>query len=95
MICTALTMIDPILGRILAFYLPPLRPDVYYQVITFGLADLILLSLVLAETDDLRNRWALRAMLKAFILAHILWFTVAQSSGWLPFASWFRSLPLT
>jgi len=95
MVCTGLTLIDPVLGRVLAFYLPPLPHTLYYQAITFGLADLILLRLIFAPGDDLTTRWALKTMLPLFIVAHALWFTVAQSETCLPFARWFRGLPLT
>jgi hypothetical protein len=95
MVCTALTMIDPILGRILAFYLPPLPHELIYQAITYGSADLILLALILGKGDDLTSRWALKTMLKIFIVAHALWFTLAQSAAWIPVARWFRGLPLT
>jgi hypothetical protein len=95
MVCTALTMLDPILGRILAFYLPPLPHELMYQAITYGSADLILIGLILGKGDDLTSRWALKTMLKIFIVAHALWFTLAQSAAWIPFARWFRGLPLT
>lgn len=95
MVCTALTMIDPVLGRILAFYLPPLPHELMYQAITYGSADLILLGLILDKGDDLTSRWALKTMLKIFIAAHALWFTLAQSAAWIPIARWFRDLPVT
>jgi len=95
MVCTALTMIDPILGRVLFFYLPHLPQEIYYQVITYGLADLILLRLIYAPGDDLYTRWALKTMFPVFLVTHILWFTFAQSAAWMPVARWFRSLPLT
>lgn len=95
MVCTALTLIDPILGRILFFYFPPLANDLYYQAITFGVTDLILLGLILARRAEPPSRWALATMLKIFLPAHALWFTLAQSAAWMPFARWFRSLPLT
>jgi len=95
MVCTAFTMIDPVLGRVLAFYLPPLPHHLYYQAITYGLADLILLRLIFAPGDDLKSRWALKTMLQVSLVAHGLWFTLAQSLAWLPFARWFRGLPLS
>jgi hypothetical protein len=95
MACTALTLIDPVLGRILAFYLPPLPHDLYYQAITYGSGDLLLLYLILARGDDPTSRWALKTMLKLFVVAHVLWFTAAQSAAWIPFARWFRGLSLT
>jgi hypothetical protein len=95
MVCTGLTMIDPVLGRVLAFYLPPLPHELFYQAITYGLGDLILLGLILGRGDDLTTRWALKTMLKIFLLAHALWFTAAQSAAWIPIARWFKGLPLT
>jgi hypothetical protein len=95
MVCTALSMIDPIIGRILFFYLPPLPHPIYYQVITYGLTDLILLRLIYAPGDDLHTRWALRTMFQLFVLTQVLWFTLAPSEWWMLFARWFRSLPLT
>ena len=95
MICTSLAMIDPVLGRLLAFYFPPLSHYLYYQVVTFGTIDLILLILALADRRESRARWVFPAMLVPLVLAHVLWFTLAQSDLWRPVASWFRALPLT
>jgi hypothetical protein len=95
MICTALTMVDPVLGRILFFYGPPLPGYLYYQAITFGLVDAILLALAVRDGGQARVRWAFPAMLGVFAGAHVLWFTLAQSEWWLGPAAWFRRLPLT
>jgi hypothetical protein len=95
MICTSLTMMDPILGRLLAFYFPPLPGDLYYQAVTYGSADLILLSLAIGDRGRPGVRWAFPAMLALFLSAHALWFTWAQSDGWPVVASWFRRVPLT
>ncbi len=95
MVCTSLTMIDPIFGRILAFYLPPLPKYLYYQVVTFGAVDLILLGLALRDRRRAQGGWVFFAMLLVFMVTHVLWFTAAQSDGWRVVAGWFRSLPLT
>jgi len=95
MVCTGLTMIDPIFGRIMFFYLPPLPNFFLYQAITFGATDLILLWLALGPDRELQSRWAFGTMVKIFLPVHFLWFTLAPSAAWLPFARWFRSLPLT
>lgn len=95
MVCTALPMLDPILGRVIGFYLPPLSNDLYYQAITYGLTDLILIGLILHGGTDVQSRRALSTMLAFFVPAHALWFTFAQSGAWLPIARWFRGLPLT
>jgi hypothetical protein len=95
MICTALTFIDPVVGRIIAFYGPPLPHYLYYQALTFGATDLILLALVFKERGLAQARWVLPTMLVLFSGAHLVWFTLAQSDSWRVFAAWFRSLPLT
>lgn len=95
MIGTALTMVDPVVGRILAFYFPPLPGDLYYQAITFGSADAILLGLAIGDRARPRSRWVFPAMLAVFAAAHVLWFTWAPSEGWVPVAAWFRRMPLT
>lgn len=95
MVCTSLTMIDPVLGRIVAFYLPPLPDYLYYQAVTYGLTDVILLSLAIRDRARLQALWVFPAMLVLFVAAHAVWFTWAQADGWLVIASWFRRLPLT
>jgi hypothetical protein len=95
MICTSLTMTDPVLGRILAFYFPPLPRDLYYQVVTYGLADAVLLGMAVADRDRTEVRWVFPIMLGLFMSAHVLWFSWAQSDGWPLIALWFRRLPLT
>lgn len=92
---TALTMIDPIFGRIMGFYLPALPNALYYQAITFGTVDLILLGVILNGRTEVQTRWACNTMLALFVPIHALWFTFAQSAAWMPFARWFRGLPLT
>jgi hypothetical protein len=94
MILTGLPMIDPVLGRILFFYGPSLPNPLLYQAITFGLTDLIVLGLLVWPHIPHRFRTAYGFPAALFPVAHLGWFTLAQSSGWLPFASWFRSLPL-
>jgi hypothetical protein len=95
MICTSLTMMDPVLGRVLAFYFPPLPRDLYYQAVTYGSADAILLVLAIADRHRPQSRWVFPIMLALFMTAHVLWFSWAQSDAWLLIASWFRRVPLT
>jgi hypothetical protein len=94
MILTGLPMIDPVLGRILFFYGPSMPNPLFYQAITFGLTDVIVVGLLVWPriSNRLRPLYAIPAAL--FPALHLGWFTFAQSSGWLPVASWFRSLPL-
>lgn len=95
MICTSLGLVDPITGRVLAFYFAPLGNPLYYQVVSFGLTAAALAALIVAERRQPRARGAFPAMLGAAAIVYGLWFTVAQSSAWLGVARWFRDLPLT
>ena len=92
---TALLLIDPIVVRLLVFYLPALPGQTTYQFITFGLADVAFVALVVwfrPKALDARPLWL---FFGAMLLAHALWFTFAPTPGWLAFARWFRALPLT
>jgi hypothetical protein len=95
MACTSLTMVDPVLGRVMAFYFPPLPEYLYYQAVTFGSVDLILLMLALNDRRRAQGGRVFSVMLMAFASAHVLWFTAAQSDAWRAFARWFRGLPLS
>ena len=94
MICAALTLIDPVLGRILFFYGPALPHPLLYQALTYGLTDLILVALILRERHAAAGRWVFPSMLSLFAAAHAAWFTLAQTAAWTPLAAWFRSLSL-
>lgn len=85
-------MIDPVLGRLIAFHGPPLANPLHYQLITYGLTDVILLALLWRPPLVPRQRRAFAAGAVAFPLAHLGWFTLAQGPLWLPFAAWFRAL---
>lgn len=92
MICTGLTVIDPAVARV-PLDLPPLPFD--YQFITFGLVDLILLILIVAERKQQRGRDVFPAMLGLFLIFQVLNLTATESLLWRRFAIWFASLPLS
>ena len=94
MAATALTLIDPVLGRVLFFYFPPL-PVALYQVITFGLATLLAAILLLSYRGETGGRRALMQVLAILVVVHLCWFVVPGTTAWLALASWFRELPLT
>lgn len=95
MLLTGLPMIDPVLGRVLFFYGPTLRSPLAYQAITFGITDAVVLTLLFVPRPSPHPRIAFGLPATAFPVAHVLWFTFAQSPHWLPIASWFRAIPLT
>lgn len=94
MILTGLPMIDPVLGRLLFFFCPPLPHPLLYQVITFGITDVVVATLLFLPPLVPRFRTTYAAAAALFPIAHLAWFTFAQGSMWLPFASWFRALPM-
>ncbi len=95
MIGTALTLIDPVVARILGFRFDPLPNDLFYPLIGYGITDALLLALVLADARDPRGRGVFAIMLVAFGLVHLGFFVWSGTHAWLRFASWFRALPLT
>lgn len=95
MIATGLTLLDPVVGRVLGFYGPPFPNPLHYQVVTFGLCDLILLALLFRPRMAPRQRRIYALGAAVFPLVHLGWFTFAQRPAWFPIAEWFRGLPLT
>ena len=94
MVGTALTLIDPVVARLLGHF-PQVENENYYQIVGFGLTDIVLLMLILADGHSGRGRAAFPVMLAMFAALHIFWFTGAQTAWWLQFVTWFRDLPLT
>lgn len=91
MVCTALTLIDPVLIRIL-FWMGP-APTFNYQWITFALTDLVLVVLIWLERHNRTGRGVFPAMLAVFVLAQapaLLGWT--DGPLWQGFAGWFVSL---
>jgi hypothetical protein len=94
MICTALTLIDPVFAR--AFFWMDPKTVEYHQYLTYGLTDLLFLVLIFLERRNSRERWVFPLMLAVFVLMQIpalLWLT--DWPAWQSVASWFRSLALT
>ena len=95
MIATGLTLIDPVVGRILGFYAPPFANPLHYQLVTFGLCDAVLLALLERPRMAPRQKRIFLLGAAVFPVVHFGWFTLAQRPAWLRIAEWFRGLPLT
>lgn len=94
MICTGLTLIDPIVVRLLIW--ADSTPDWNYQWLTFGLTDLVLLLLIWADRNSRKGRWIFPMMLGVFVLAQLPAVVgVTNLVWWQEFARWFADLPLT
>ena len=95
MLSTGLLLIDPVVARIMFFYLPSLPSDDLYQGITFTLIAVAMVYLVKSLPPHTPGRTWYRnyCIGTAAILA--LFFAVPYTGVWLVFVNWFRVLPLT
>ena len=94
MVCTALTLIDPVLVRMM-FWVSP-NPTWIYQWFTFAVTDLVFVVFIWRERHARVGRAVFPTMLGVFVLAQvILLFGFYQSWWWQAFVSWFIALPLT
>ncbi len=94
MICTGLTLIDPILIRAMLWI--DQTPDWNYWWLTFGLTDLVLIILIWFERNLTEGRAVFPAMLLVFFLSQSpALFGWTSQAWWQSFAAWYASLPLT
>jgi len=95
MICTGLTLIDPVFAR-LSYLVHPDSAQ-FHQWVTFGLTDLVLLALIWFERRGSgTSRWVFPVMLCLFVVLQIpALFWLTNYAPWQTFALWFKSIPLT
>lgn len=94
MVCTALTLIDPIFAR-LFYWIHPASVH-QHQWFTFGLTDLLFILLIILERRNDRGRWVFPLIMCAFILTQIpALLMLTWRPVWQSFATWFASLPIT
>lgn len=95
MVCTAFTLIDPIVIRLM-FWMGSRTPSWNYQWVTFGLTDLVIVALIFLERRSTSGRKVFPIMLAVFVLAQIpALFGLTNTTLWQSFASWFAALSLT
>jgi hypothetical protein len=95
MVCTAFTLIDPIVIRLM-FWMGSRTPSWNYQWVTFGLTDLAIVALIYLERRSTSGRRVFPVMLAVFVLAQIpALFGLTNTPVWQAFANWFAALPLT
>ncbi len=95
MLCTGIPIIDLILGRVLAFYAPPLPSAWLYQVVTLTVATVIAVLLVFTYRGSTAARRALLGYFAVLVSLELGWFLIAPTAMWLRAVRWFRSVPLT
>lgn len=95
MLGTGLSLIDPILARLLFFYTSAGETHWVYDVSALAVITLVLAPVILAGDRSGRARPAAAALLGLFALLTLGWLTLARSDAWSAFAHWFVALPLT
>src|SRR5688500_2078441 len=94
MVCTALTLIDPVVIRLM-FWADP-TPAWNYQWFTFGLTNLVLVVLIVLDRHARVGRRVFPAMLAVFAIAQApALFGLTTTAEWQAFARWFATLSLT
>ena len=104
MICTALPMMPAIFDRIMGFYvLPPTRaqflPQIggepQYWLISWAMADVILILLAIWDWRSRRRLNVFPVVLAGFIILEALTMTAYSTASWRSFTQWFLSLPIS
>jgi len=95
MASTALLLVDPVLARIMFFYLPPLPSENLYQGITFTLIAVAMVLLVRSLPSSAKGRDWYRNYCLGSMSVLALFFVVPYAGAWLDFVRWFRNTPLT
>lgn len=94
MVCTGLTLVDPVLVRLM-FWIDP-TPSWNYQLLTFGVTDMLLVFLIWLERRRPEPRAVFKAMLVVFVLAQLpALLPLTGTAPWRRFAAWFAAFPLT
>jgi hypothetical protein len=95
MLSTALLMIDPVVSRIMSFYMRPLPSEHLYQGITFSLTVAVMAYLTISLPQQTPGRIWYRNYCLGTTAIFALFFAVPYTGTWLGFVRWFRALPLT
>lgn len=92
MICTALALVDPIVGRIVFAFAGIEPPGM--QLVTYALVDAILIGLAYADWRSGSGIRVFPFMLGVFVAAQIPTFFISRLSWWPQFAQALGALPL-
>lgn len=95
MVTTALLLLDPLLARIMYFYLPPMPSTALYQGVTFAMIAAALAWLAGSLPAKAIGRTWFRNYAIGAVSTLGLFFVVPRMSAWLVVVRWFRDLPLT
>ena len=95
MAATLLPLLDPVLARLLYFYIPPLPAEYLYQVPSFVLI-IAVLTLLARSAPATTSGGVPFAWFSIGASIGLLGFFVIPNTGpWLAFTGWFRALPIS
>lgn len=96
MICTAFTLLDPILARVILvnFMQVPFESG-FIQYMTFGFIDLIVIALVFWDWKSHQRRDVFLPALILLLVTHLCVFVFNGTPAWQSFATWYQSLPIS
>jgi hypothetical protein len=89
MICTGITMVDPIVARLL-YNLGGIEPP-WMQIVTFLIVDAVLLALWLRDRRQGSGVRVFPAMLALFVAFEIPTFFLPMTPAWESFGKWLGS----
>jgi hypothetical protein len=95
MTATLLPLIDPICFRLLFFYTPMKDHAAQIPYFGYGLTDLVILALAVADRKHPAGSRAFPLLLAIFVPAHLGYFSFARSDAWIDAMAWFKGLPLS
>lgn len=95
MASTALLLVDPVLGRFLAFYVIEFAAFWHYQIVTFGVECAALLALYRTLPAQPAERRPFARFAATYAAVLVLWFVLPRTEIWQDWAQRFRELPLT
>ena len=94
MSATLLSMVDPLVFRLLYFYTPlkAIAPEL--PIFGYGLTDAVLLGLAWADRNHPTARGVFPLLLLIFVPAHLGYWLLAPSKPWIQAMAWFKALPV-
>jgi len=95
MVSTALLLLDPLLARIMYFYLPPMPSNALYQAVTFTMISVAMAFLAATLPAAAKGRVWYRNYAIGAVSTLALFFVIPHTAAWLGIVRWLRNLPIT